>query len=105
MDITNTCLITMQDSGETFRGKMDNISANGFAFLVTASAFTKSKGKTVHVKIDNFPLKDHAEVEGTIIRCSDNDGIYIVGCQMPEDNRHIMKYVAENLKKGVDTFE
>ena len=105
MDITNTCLITMQDSGETFRGKMENISANGFAFLATASAFTQSKGKTVRVKIDNFPLKDHAEVEGSIIRCSDNDGIYIVGCQMPEDNRHIMKYVAENLKEGVDTFE
>ena len=105
MDITNTCTITLQETGETFRGKMDNISANGFAFLVTAQAFTQSKGKTVHVKMDNFPLKDHDEVEGTVIRCSDNDGIYIVGCQMPEDNRHIMKYVEKNLKDGVDTFE
>lgn len=105
MDITNNCTITMQDSGETFRGKMDNISANGFAFLVTDPSFMENKGKKIRIKIEDFAIPKHAELEGTVIRCSDNQGIYIVGCQMPEDNRHIMKYVEKNLKEGMDTFE
>ena len=105
MDITNNCTITMQDSGETLKGKMDNISANGFAFLVTDSSFMENKGKKIRIKIEDFAIPKHAELEGTVIRCSDNQGIYIVGCQMPEDNRHIMKYVEKNLKEGTDTFE
>lgn len=33
-DVSNPCTITLKDSDTTFSGQLDNISANGFAFLI-----------------------------------------------------------------------
>lgn len=60
--------------------------------------FSNNKGKIVTVSIDNFDLPAHSVLEGQIIRCSDNDGVYIVGCQMPEDNYYIMEYVEQMIR-------
>ncbi len=38
------------------------------------------------MKIHNFDLPQHDVLEGRVIRCSNNEGLYIVGCQMPEDD-------------------
>lgn len=93
IDVSNTCAIHIKDSGETFRGKLYNISANGFAFIVADQFFADCKGKQLMVEVDHFMLPEQSTLEGRIIRSSDNDGVYIVGCQMPEDNFAIMKYV------------
>jgi len=93
IDMNNHCTITVKGTDETFEGKLDNLSANGFAFLSKDRFFSNNKGKIVTVSIDNFDLPAHSVLEGQIIRCSDNDGVYIVGCQMPEDNYYIMEYV------------
>ena len=45
------------------------------------------------VTIDDFALPEHNVIEGRIIRSSNNEGTYVVGCQMPEDNYAIMEYV------------
>lgn len=97
MDISNLCTIAVNDSSQTFSGKLDNISANGFVFLATDEFFAHSIGKQVTVTIVDFPLANHNVLEGRIIRSSDNSGLYIVGCQMPEDNLTIMKYVENNI--------
>ena len=47
----------------------------------------------------------HSVLEGHIIRCSNNNGVYIVGCQMPEDNPYIKDYVETQLKKGTQAFK
>lgn len=44
-------------------------------------------------------LTRHNRLEGRVIRCSDDEGSYIVGCQMPEDDFFIRDYVSERLKK------
>ena len=90
--------ITVKGTDETFEGKLDNLSANGFAFLSKDRFFSNNKGKIVTVSIDNFDLPAHSVLEGQIIRCSDNDGVYIVGCQMPEDNYYIMEYVEKMIR-------
>ena len=105
MDINNKCKITIQNSGKVIDARLDNISANGFALLTEDSYFKEDKDAKITIEIEDFDLPKHNILEGKVIRCSENEGIYIVGCQMPEDNRHIMKYVEENLKEGVDTFE
>ena len=84
MDISNTCTITVKNSGETFKGQLDNISANGFALLVKDPFFASAKGRDISIAIDNFALTAHSVLEGRIIRSSENEGTYIVGCQMPE---------------------
>ena len=98
IDMNNHCTITVKGTDETFEGKLDNLSANGFAFLSKDRFFSNNKGKIVTVSIDNFDLPAHSVLEGQIIRCSDNDGVYIVGCQMPEDNYYIMEYVEQMIR-------
>lgn len=93
IDINNHCTIKVKGSDEVFEGRLDNLSANGFAFISKDRYFSTNKGKQVIVKIDDFDLPAQSELEGQIIRCSDNDGVYIVGCQMPADNYYIMEYV------------
>jgi len=98
MDLTNRCSITIVSENKVIEGKLDNISANGFAFLTHDDYFAKHKDITVSVKIHDFDLPKHDVVEGHTIRCSDNEGLYIVGCQMPEDNFFIRDYVKEHLQ-------
>lgn len=99
MDINNVCTIKFKNSDKEYSATMDNISANGFAFLATDKIFSQSKDAEIIVTIQDFALPNHNELEGRIIRCSDDNGLYIVGCQMPEDNFYILEYVENNLNK------
>jgi methyl-accepting chemotaxis protein len=92
-DMSNPCTITLKDSDTTFSGQLDNISANGFAFLIRDPFFMDHKHADVAIDIQNFALSDQSHLEGHVIRCSDDEGVYIVGCQMPEDNYAIRNYV------------
>ena len=92
-DVSNPCTITLKDSDTTFSGQLDNISANGFAFLIRDPFFMDHKHADVAIDIQNFALSDQSHLEGHVIRCSDDEGVYIVGCQMPEDNYAIRNYV------------
>lgn len=92
-DVSNPCTITLKDSDTTFSGQLDNISANGFAFLIRDPFFMDHKHADVAIDIQNFALSDQSHLEGHVIRCSDDEGVYIVGCQIPEDNYAIRNYV------------
>lgn len=98
MDLSNSCTIKLKGTDTTFKGTLDNISANGFAFLTKDPYFVDNKGAKVTISIENFALADHSVLEGYVIRCSNNEGTYIVGCQMPEDNYYIQTYVNEQLR-------
>lgn len=99
IDMTNPCKITVKKTGQVYNGKLDNLSANGFALVCRDSFFADSKGADISVEIENFALAAHNVVEGKIIRCTNDDGIYLVGCQMPEDNYYIREYVESQLHK------
>ena len=96
MPITNPCTITIKEDNSTYEGSMVNISANGFAFSVKNNRFAEVKGQSVEVKISDFALLKVNTIEGCAIRSSNNDGEYIVGCRMPEDNMLIKDYVEKN---------
>lgn len=98
MDLNNACTIKFKNSDTEYAATMDNISANGFAFLATDNIFTQSKNASITVTIHDFALPDHNVLEGRIIRCSDDNGLFIVGCQTPEDNFYILEYVEKNLE-------
>ena len=93
LPMDNTCEITLKSTGKTYSGYMVNLSAGGFAFKCTAPEFASARSEVVKLKINDFLLMDGKELTGIIIRSSDNDGTYIVGCRMPEDNAEIMKFV------------
>lgn len=95
LPVSHTCQIIL--NGEhTYSGKMVNISANGFAFAAPDPAFAKSQGSDVKVSIPSFPVQEAQELDGRIIRSTDNKGVYIVGCRMPEDNIAVKNYVRKN---------
>ena len=105
VDMTNACTITVKQTGDTYKAQLDNISANGFALITFDKFFADSKGKDLHVEIEDFPVPYASTVEGHVIRSSFNEGTYIVGCQMPEDNRYIMDYIDDLLANGENVFQ
>ncbi len=100
IDTSNTCTVTVKETGESYSARLDNISANGFSIICKNEFFSDCKGKEINIHIHNFALPDDSDLEGKIIRSSNSDGIYIVGCQMPADNINIMKYVEHELQKN-----
>ena len=95
MPFANKCTISVAGEG-TYDGKMVNISANGFAFAVRNDFFAQSKDKMVSLNISNFTVLNGKPLTGRIIRSSNNEGEYIVGCRMPEDSAAIREYVSRN---------
>jgi len=96
MPLANKCVIRVRDEETTYVAKMVNISANGFAFAVRDDFFAESKGKIVSLSISDFDVLNGYNLSGQIIRSSNNEGEYIVGCRMPEDNDTIREYVNKN---------
>lgn len=96
MPLSNLCSIKLATSNHSYEGKMVNISANGFAFTTRAIEVKEAKGNQVSIEVDNFALLENEKLDGYIIRVSQNDGEYIVGCRMLEDNKAIMDFVNKN---------
>ena len=96
MPLDNKCTISVDGTDITYYGHMVNISANGFEFSVNDSSFETMKGQNIVIEIDNFDVIKDKEIQGCIIRCSNDEGNYIVGCRMPEDSNEIKDYVNKN---------
>ncbi len=96
MPLVNRCVVEVRENGTAYEGKMVNLSANGFALAVRNEYFAESKGKAVSVVVNNFDVLGGRPLAGRIIRSSNNDGEYIIGCRMPEDNESIREYVSKN---------
>ena len=96
MPLSNACTIKVKGSNEVYQGRMANISANGFAFVCRDEFFASAKGKNMLVDVRDFRILDGKPLEGCIIRSSNNDGEYVVGCRMPHDSDAIRDYVSQN---------
>lgn len=96
MSISNKCSIKVEGKETAYTGRMVNISANGFAFAIREHAFGEMKGKNVVLELQDFEVPEVKYLTGCIIRSSNNDGEYIVGCRMPEDVEAIKEYVSGN---------
>lgn len=97
--MNNPCTIVLKSKNSSYEGKMVNISAGGYAFACKDGVFADAVGSFVELKIRNFPLMGEEVLQGTIIRSTDDNGTYIVGCRMPEDNEDIFDYVNERVQK------
>jgi len=98
MPIHNDCTISSRSSSQVHEGNMVNISANGFAFSTRSAEIGNAKGTLVYLKVKDFDVMNGKDLAGHIIRISDNDGEYIVGCRMLDDNMDIFNFVEENYR-------
>ena len=96
MPLANRCEIKVEGSNTTYSGRMVNISANGFAFAVREGAFAQAKGSNLVVVVKDFELLRDKALEGCVIRATNNDGEYVVGCRMPQDIESICEYVSRH---------
>lgn len=96
MPLLHECEITLEGTGGVHDGRMVNISASGFAFSTSAEEIKRLKGTLVSLKVKGFAVLGGKPLTGHIIRVSDHDGLYIVGCRMLEDNMDIHEYVEQN---------
>ena len=100
LDLDNACTITVKESGKSYRGRMINISAGGFACNIVSGDVGDIKGEQVELYIEDFVLPDESVLEGSVIRTNRNDtGSIMVGCRMLEDNTAIRDYIKQNSKK------
>ena len=72
---------------------MVNISANGFAFEVNNDKFANMTNHRIKIHIPDFEVEEARELDGIVIRSSNNNGKYVVGCRMIDDNMAIKAYV------------
>ncbi len=96
MPLSNVCTIEVKGEDTPYLGRMVNISANGFAFATREELFADIKGKDVVVEVKDFDALRGRLLEGCIIRSSNNDGEFVVGCRMPQDSEIIREYVSRN---------
>ncbi len=99
MPLKNDCYVTLPGDNQTYNGKMINLSAGGFAFEVRESRFANAKGKMVGLKVNNFELLKGCELQAKVIRASGENGNYVIGCRLLEDNKDILDYVKRNYKE------
>ena len=99
MPLYNSCTIKLKETGAEYKAKMVNISANGYAFMTNEKVFMDMKGKIMELKVEGFALLDGKTFSGQVIRATDDEGEYIVGCRMLEDCIEIRDYVNKHYKE------
>ena len=91
------CVITREADMTTFKAETVNVSAGGYAFQCSDRVLADAAGEKIKMIIEDFDLLDGKELSATIIRSTYDNGTYIIGCRMFEDNMDIKKYVEENM--------
>ena len=98
LPLRNSCDVLFKKNDQTYKGKMVNISAGGFAFASSASEFAGCEGAKVEVKIHNADAVLSRTLQGTVMRCGMNKGEYIIGCKMPQKSPEIEQYVEMRMR-------
>lgn len=95
LPLAKLCTITLDETNASMGGRMINLSAGGFAFSSNDAALKNAKGQYVTIRIQNFELESASQLQGCIIRVTDNEGQYIIGCRMLEEREDVLEYVNE----------
>ena len=93
LPMRNTCEGTWVEDGAGFDGHMVNISAGGFAIACRDERFADAMGQQIRLRIHDFNLLHGKSLQGIIIRSTNDNGTYIVGCRMLQDSTEILNYV------------
>lgn len=98
LPMSQSCDIVLKALDRSFRGKMVNISAGGYAFACDAPEFADCVGSKVEIKIHSAETIFANALSAKVIRSTPDQGRYIVGCRLPEDNLEIQQYVEKRMK-------
>lgn len=99
MPLRNICTVTFVDTKESIEAQMLNISGGGFAFTSREKVFENSKNRDITLKITGLPIAENQTYHATIIRSTNDNGLYTVGCRLDRDRKEIINYVNQNYKE------
>ncbi len=97
LNLQNTCEVTLQSTRQVILGDMINLSAGGFAFATRNKDMAEAIGEPIQLMIHDLPLMGENTMNGVIIRSSESNGLYSVGCRFSADYADIATYVKEQL--------
>ena len=95
--MSNTCEIRFPNKNHSVDGRMVNISAGGYAFKCMEPGLESMVGEPVELIIHDFELMKDEPLQASIIRCTVEQDVAIVGCRMLEDNDEIKAYVESRM--------
>lgn len=98
MPLYDSCTVKLVGEDKGYEGRMVNISAGGFALSTREKELSAIKGKNIKLDIPGIKIPNCNELEGYVIRISESDGQYIIGCRLPVDNIDIREYVEQHYK-------
>lgn len=96
MPMSYACEVKIRSQARVHEARMVNLSANGFAIATYSKELGETKNQNISMEVQNFDLLKGVVLKGYVIRVSENNGEYILGCRMPEDNLEIRDYVKAN---------
>lgn len=99
--MNHPCEIKIKEKNLLLFGNIINISAGGCAFLCRDKALADVIGETVELSIEGFELLQDEVLHGVIIRSSDNEGVFCVGCRLTADHKGIEEYVRQRMGDDV----
>ena len=99
LSMSNPCKICLRDKGGCYDGKMVNISAGGFAFGCTAKEMADCVGDVVELQIKDLAGFENKVFSGVAIRSTNDNGTYVVGARLLEDDMDVMRYVNARIKQ------
>lgn len=99
LPISRPCHFVLEGYDIPLLGTIVNLSAGGFAFFSSAEELKDAKGKILTANVDNLPELEGVDLEGSIIRITDHNGIYIVGCRMLYDQMDVQNYIEAEYAK------
>ena len=97
LPMKNSCEIKILSKNLVLFGTMINLSAGGFAFSCKAQELADAIGEKLELHIENFEFLGEETLPGVVIRSSNNDGVFSVGCRMPSDHARIEEYVRKKM--------
>lgn len=93
LPMRNTCQGEWSEDGAAFNGQMINISAGGFAFACRDERFADAIGQQITLKIHDFDVLRGKWLTGVIIRSTNDEGTFVIGCRLLQDSTEILNYV------------
>lgn len=93
LPISRPCHFVLEGYDIPLLGTIVNLSAGGFAFFSSAEELKDAKGKILTANVDNIPELTGVDLEGSIIRITEHNGVYIVGCRMLYDQLDVQNYI------------
>lgn len=96
MPLDNLCEVRIGSNSDRLMAHMVNLSANGFAIASKDPVLGRAKGENLEIRVSGIALLEGVALQGHVIRISENEGEYTLGCRMPADNLEIRDYVKAN---------